>query len=294
MPIVVKKVLKRETIIPQVIDIHKAFAAAWEQVQHFYKSEIAPAYHKSNSGFFIAELDKNTHTILLHFVIQGNVLRQGAVKVDLAFLFPIVNQDTGDVISEGIDMKELLRMEWNNVIFKFIFHNSEQKGALLCRKFKVNIDFSKNHIIDDIGEVWIKGKSIEALSINPIPSELLIKYNLVGVFYQAKYTNVQELDCVLFAEIDNAHDSCAIKVLRWFPEVRNGNQPSKKEHLFFHLGYISRAQNTELHDYMVKNNSRILFAKCHNSRISIKGGVRYLEEEKLYYPLCLIDIPVYE
>lgn len=290
----VLNIIHKEDIIPQILDIHEAFASAWEQIQKFYRLEIDPLYCESSSGTFIAELDRNSHVVLLNFVIKGNVLRHGSVTVDLIFFSPIVNQNTGEIISEGIKMEELLEMQWGNVIFSFRLHNSLKDSVVLYRLFKRKIDFSKNHILDDLGEVWVKKDAIDALRVSSIPSKYLIEYELVGTSYHAKYTKTTELDCVLFAETDNPHDLCAIKVLRWFPEVRVDNQISLKGHLFFHLGYIRRTQNSELHNYMVENSCRILFAKCHNSKINIKGGIKCLGEENLYYPSCLINIPVYE
>ena len=110
-------IFKREDILPEVLYVHNAFASAWKQMENFYKNEINSSYCHTDSGAFIAELDSKSNVVILNFVIEGNVLRHSAIKVDSAFFFSITNQNTREIISDGIKIKELLNMNWGNVIF---------------------------------------------------------------------------------------------------------------------------------------------------------------------------------
>ena len=92
-------------------------------------------------------------------------------------------------------------------------------------------------------------------------------YTLVGENYHAKHTTKNHIECVLFAETDNEHDVNAIKVLRWFPKKRS-SETMNLSNLFFDLGYISRNENEDLHNFMVNNQSRILFGKIINGKIT--------------------------
>lgn len=60
--------------------------------------------------------------------------------------------------------------------------------------------------------------------------------------------------------------------------------------LFFEWGYISRTENSELHDFMVDKKSRLLFGKVADKKISIMGGVKTFKTNSLKYPRCLYNI----
>lgn len=62
--------------------------------------------------------------------------------------------------------------------------------------------------------------------------------------------------------------------------------------VFFELGYISKDENTKLHNFMVENESRILFGKIKENKITISGGLNIFLENEFNYPLCIANIPL--
>ena len=179
-------------------------------------------------------------------------------------------------------------------------------------------------LYDDIGEPFTIPKEVDKLKIIDFPTHLKKKYNMVATF--APYTQ-KECYCALFAE-----DNEAIKVLRWFPKSRTEimkkryaeqsyktfdkiykeidfdgkdlcvreNELYKKNFLleefagdtFFELGCVNDINVKELYDFMIKNNSRILFAKIEDLEIIILGGVKFFIESEFCYPLCLSNIEI--
>ena len=61
---------------------------------------------------------------------------------------------------------------------------------------------------------------------------------------------------------------------------------------FFELGCVNDINVKELYDFMIKNNSRILFAKIEDLEIIILGGVKFFIESEFCYPLCLSNIEI--
>lgn len=179
-------------------------------------------------------------------------------------------------------------------------------------------------LYDDIGEPFTIPKEVDKLKIIDFPTHLKKTYNMVATF--APYTQ-KECYCALFAE-----DNEAIKVLRWFPKNRAEvikkrnielwykmvaehlntidyegkdkyvkiNEQCKKEFgleefagdTFFELGCVNDINVKELYDFMIKNNSRILFAKIEDLEINILGGVKLFIESEFSYPLCLSNIEI--
>ena len=62
--------------------------------------------------------------------------------------------------------------------------------------------------------------------------------------------------------------------------------------LFFDLGYISRNENEDLHNFMVNNQSRILFGKIINGKITIIGGIKMFLNSKYIFPKALHKIEI--
>ena len=318
----------RTHYLPEIKKIHSAFHEAWRKIQSFYIDEINRYYQARRDGSFIAEPDSHGKIVNLNFVIEGTVIRQCTVKVDMAFFFPITDQYFGKVITNGITAKKLQRIKWGDRIFDFCPIYSSLPEQRLNPVYEVTdrrLSLSKGDITDDLGLVWNDMHKITSLSVCTIPSKYLIDYDLVGIYHYAKYTKTEDLDCVLFAETDNPYDESAIKVLRWLPQARRASRLydrygqnilkldqarrasrlydryvqnilwlDRRGNLFFQLGYIKRDQNSDLHNYMINNNCRILFARCSNSKINIKGGINILSEENVWYPSSLINIPVNE
>lgn len=92
-------------------------------------------------------------------------------------------------------------------------------------------------------------------------------FSLVGEQFYAPYATSHDTYCVLFAELENEYDANAIKVLRWLPVNKEckvdqlmGLEPNGGD-LFFEWGYISRTENSELHDFMVDKNQGYYLGK---------------------------------
>lgn len=62
--------------------------------------------------------------------------------------------------------------------------------------------------------------------------------------------------------------------------------------VFFELGYISKDENAKLHEFIVENDSRILFGKIKENKIAIIGGLNIFSENDFSYPLCIANIPL--
>lgn len=62
--------------------------------------------------------------------------------------------------------------------------------------------------------------------------------------------------------------------------------------IFYDMGYISRQENRELHNFMMSNNSRLLFAKKSGASIQILGGIKYLISSGFNFPRCLAKIKI--
>lgn len=62
--------------------------------------------------------------------------------------------------------------------------------------------------------------------------------------------------------------------------------------VFFELGYVSKSSNRDLHDFMTRNSSRLLFGRIKDDKISLMGGIKIFFEKDFNYPACLIKIPV--
>lgn len=278
-------------ILDEVVQLHKSFNSSWRWVQSFYQSEIDPSYCKVSDGTFIASSNDN-NTITIYFVVDGCVLRHGSVKMDLAFLFPITNQETGEVVAEGLSMNRIKSICWDTAIFKFSLKPLDKTYDVLYSLRVISRDSS--NVKDDRGIVWTDTQDIPCLSSCKLPKEFQVEYDLVGTYYHARYTTESDIHCVLIAELSNPMDECAIRVLRWDPQPRAKNELASIGNVFFSLGYIDRSQNALLHAYMVKHNCRVLFATKHNAKLHILGGIEVLKENNICYPNCLINIPIHE
>ena len=62
--------------------------------------------------------------------------------------------------------------------------------------------------------------------------------------------------------------------------------------MFFELGYIARTDNSELHNFMIDNSSRLLFGKIENDKISLLGGIKFFFDNDFNFPASFIKIPI--
>lgn len=238
-----------------------------------------------------------------YFMNRYTILRFLPIEFDYALLFPVHNHGGGEFksghgityseIREAINNRELVR-----IVFRAIQSIEEKKLYTVNSLSPKNITFgSFEKRLDDIGMPYFNFGDIDFLSVVDVPEEMRSgQYTLVGKQFYAPYTTDKECDCVLFAQLDNEYDVNAIKVLRWFPAKKGievdqllGFQEDGGD-LFFELGYISKGENADLHDYMVGNNSRLLFGKTVGNKISITGGVKQFMNNEFKYPRCLYNI----
>lgn len=91
----------------------------------------------------------------------------------------------------------------------------------------------------------------------------------------------------------NQSDPSLISMRKQHDEVKAILAKENLSHdIFYDMGFISRQQNRELHDFMMSSNSRILFAKKAGNSIQILGGVKYLISSGYNFPRCLSKIKV--
>ena len=238
-----------------------------------------------------------------HFYIENTICRFLPIEFDTALLFPTDNHDCEDKESNpGISFAQITEYRQNKdvVSFRFIKRlDSDTPLYNISSRILSKSDSSLQKIKDDIGIKFDKFSDVESLAIIDIPDEFLSrKFTLVGTRYYAPYTTLDNKYCVLFAELDNEYDNNAIKVLRWIPTKKTMLADKDSDIVlqggdyFFQLGHIARSENSELHAFMTKNRSRILFGKIEENNISIIGGIKMFQSNNVKYPKCLYNIPI--
>lgn len=237
------------------------------------------------------------------FMTRKRIMRFLPIEFDYALLFPVHNHGGGDfktargityaTIKEAINNRECVR-----IVFRAIQAIEDKKlYSIDLWNSKKSTFAPLERTLDDVGLPYSNFSDIDFLNLIDIPSDLRSQsYSLVGKQYYAPYMTEKECHCVLFAQKDNEYDANAIKVLRWFPVKKGievdqllGFQETGGD-LFFEMGYISREENADLHDFMVENNSRLLFGNAIDNKISITGGVKQFMDNDFKYPRCLYNI----
>lgn len=237
-----------------------------------------------------------------YFIFGGKnsvVHRFLTVIIEYPFFFPIIDYSQDIELNKGVkysDIKRLITAKNPVVISYKPIGSISDKITLFTTTVHTNIE---NKIIapkDDVGMPFCLFKDIDELWLKDIPATLLKReYTAVGINYYAPYSTNEESYCVLFAQLDNPYDDHAIKLLRWFPQDRNSCFPQDKcfwGDVFYEMGYISRNENTELHQFMTDNKSRILFGKKTGNKIVLLGGVKIFLGGSFNYPKCLSNIDV--
>lgn len=150
-------------------------------------------------------------------------------------------------------------------------------------------------IRDDIGDLsFPDGECMPFLRMASVPAHIKDRaYTLVGVNYKAPYSSTKGQPCILIAQNNNPHDSQAIEVCRWFPSKISSFTVKNKDGVLqwdtegidggiYGWGFVSRQENSDLHDYMVSSGSWILFGQTDNlGRIRILGGIEQFVEGAL-------------
>ena len=175
-------------------------------------------------------------------------------------------------------------------------YNSRKNSSIPIIKYEtisVNNDlyyrfYTIQSDVDEIGITNLNFKGIKKVKDVTIPNLFKNKtYTAVGQQY---YTTEQitSCDCILFAETTNKYDRNAISIRRWYPHRRGDENvyPSK----LYNYGYISKKQNAQLHDFMLENQSQILFAKVVNNKVQVIDGLQYLTDNEIDIPECIKDL----
>lgn len=243
-----------------------------------------------------------------YVVFEQCIYRFASIVLDYAVLFPVCEHHSNkEKIKKynGITYSEICKMIGNKEKVLIILSQMDY-SKIKCPLYESEATVCTDSLsfCDDIGKVFEPFHDIKELKVINVPENLLnINYTLVGKQYYAPYSSNKEIYCVLFASLNDEHDENAVKVLRWIPKMRyNSDQERDKidkkkggcSHgdIFFELGYISRSENIELHQFMIGNSSRLLFGKVVNDKISLLGGIKIFYENNFKYPACLIKIPI--
>lgn len=240
-----------------------------------------------------------------YFMNKFTILRFLPIEFDYALLFPVHNHGWGEFKeAHGITYSELKEAFSDRKTVRIVF----RAIPMIQDKILYSVDFwtSKKMTfgplekrLDDIGMPYIEFKDIDSLSLIEIPNEICLKqYTLVGKEHYTPYATDNDCDCILFAQLDNEYDGNAIKILRWFP-AKKGIEVDQLlgmaedgGDIFFEMGYISRFENSELHNFMVENSSRLLFGKAKDGKVIVTGGIKDFLHNDLKYPRCLYNIKI--
>ena len=242
-----------------------------------------------------------------YFIFKNMICRFLDITFDYALLFPIRDHSFCDVnyFLEGITYNEIQELIRNRSSFILRFMRFKEIG--LCSNRPIPINFTLFRValevttlsdgtFDEVGNPYYEFPDIDKLNLVDIPEKLHHEYTLVGKNFYAPFTTNNTCNCVLFAQLDNQYDDSAIKVLRWLPAKKSDeidqllSLESERGNHFFEMGYISKQENSDLHSFMVEQNSRLLFGIKNGNRISIDGGIKIFQTSDLKYPVCLYNI----
>ncbi len=242
------------------------------------------------------------NSVKAYFVVgKQTIVRFINFIIDYAALFPVTNH-WDNVKKNGITYDEIQNFFYNHEQV-FLYFSKQKDLNIDYPIFDIKIseaDFNDDRLKyrDDFGNPIYEFPDIQRLKLLDIPSKYLDHhYSLVEKQFYAPYTTSKPIRCVLYAELNNQYDEHAIKVLRWAPITRQELidnillENIDAHDIFFELGYISRQENIELHDFMVSNNSRLLFAEAKEDKLSIIGGVKIFLEKDFNFPISLYKIP---
>lgn len=162
-------------------------------------------------------------------------------------------------------------------------------------------------IKDDIGDLsFPNGDGMPSLEMASVPTHIMDRaYHLVGVNYRAPYSLTKDQSCILVAHVKNEYDVNAVEVCRWFPSLISSFTVKKKDGVLqgdnegidggiYEWGFVSRQENSDLHDYMVSSGSWILFGQTDNlGMIRILGGIEQFVDGALRgyaFPQSILEL----
>ena len=181
-------------------------------------------------------------------------------------------------------------LDYFNNIKQPSFFSYTSKKSLSPKRYMFK-QSDKAERIDDLGKCVTDFENMSILKSVRMPKDMQqTTYDIAGLKYYAPYS-INDIDCILFAQENNEHDENAIQIRRWFP-IEKGKEDIKSPFMHtYEYGYISRANNQELHSFMTKKDSRILFAKIYDKKVHIIGGLEAFKKElvNFYVPPFILD-----
>lgn len=159
----------------------------------------------------------------------------------------------------------------NRIVFHFLKPEEEMTFEL-----EDNID-----IVEDFGEAIYEFPKGYKLGKKKIAEKLLsVSYGIAGANHYSTTPVKDGTLCVLMVENDNQYDDHAILILRWVPVLKSeiGNA---YVHPLYKMAHISRSDNHELYEEMIKTGNHILFGTVVHGRISILGNAKALDSQSL-------------
>ncbi len=302
------KYKSKENFIPIFVDgvkklhaqLFDAYEKASKMTEHIIGIPLKMDEEDSSFSIFVDFGENQDYNrIKGYFIHKSRILRFLPIEFDKALLYPVRNHRYGSDQTEwkGISEKRIkeLQDEKEVVTIRFsLIREIESPKLFMSSIFKSSFGRSFS---DDLGKLKYLFPEISELRLVDIPEKFsTANFTLVGKQYYAPFTTKEDAYCVLYAEINNEYDSNAIKVLRWLPnkkgiecDQRMGFEKDGGD-VFFELGYISRQENSELHEFMVSNGAQLLFGTMKENEISILGSVKIFQTNDLKYPRCLYKI----
>ena len=136
-------------------------------------------------------------------------------------------------------------------------------------------------IAEDFGEAVTSFQDGLRLGCNPLSEKILTaRYAIAGASHYSTMPVKDGTLCVLVTESDNPYDDHAILLLRWVPCMKSefGNAYL---HPLYKMAYISRCDNRDLHEEMVRTGNHILFGRVEKATVSILGNATALDKQPI-------------
>ena len=258
--------------IDGVVELHAqlntAYRAAHKIASRYIPLSVSEINRYYNTGTFRVFVDSKDDReiyapLKAYFIFGGYICRFLPITIELAALYPVRDLTGWDDSSkrQGLSSEELATMGIFDEELLFSLKKDSRVSYPLYNISEKNHPFDDwTKKLDDIGQPFLTFADIQSLSSFPLPNHILSsQYSLVGIQHYAPLTKLRkEIDCVLYAELSNPHDPCAIKVLRWFPQKRDEVQ-EKKLNIFLAKERLKRVQRNIIKytDIMLETNGRV-------------------------------------
>lgn len=237
------------------------------------------------------------------FLPNNIIVRYINFDIEFAALFPVTDHLNHTVAKKGLEYGDLffdLMIQNRPILIKFTKNNTDTKEPILFDIEEIKNPITQENFIglDDIGMPVKNFPDIQRLKVIDIPDQWLRqKFKLIDKEIYAPFTKESGIQCVLFAPTD-VTDEPLIKVFRWFPvskkEWLNNHfyEDIHSSDVFYELGHVDKTEGKELYQFMINNDSQILFGEMKSDEISIMGGIKILKHKDFNFPMCLYQIPL--